>query len=39
VYLHGLAADLWAADNGPVGMTARDLANLIPAAIKQHREA
>ncbi|QNN24661.1 NAD(P)H-hydrate dehydratase [Planctomycetales bacterium ZRK34] len=39
VYLHGLAADFWANDNGPVGMTARDLANLIPAAIKQHRNA
>ncbi|MBI1368127.1 MAG: NAD(P)H-hydrate dehydratase [Planctomycetes bacterium] len=38
VYLHGLAADLWAQEHGPAGMTVRDLVLLIPAALKRHRE-
>lgn len=39
VYLHGMAADIWAESHGPVGLVARDLAALIPAALKRHREA
>jgi len=39
VYVHGLAADLWAEQNGPCGLTARDLAGLIPRALHQHRTA
>ena len=39
VYLHGLAADIWAQQYGPVGLTARDLAGLIPQAMQQHRDA
>lgn len=34
VYLHGLAGDLWVKQNGPVGILARELADLIPLAIK-----
>lgn len=37
VYLHGLAADLWAEQHGPCGMTARELAALIPDALQRHR--
>lgn len=37
-HLHGLAADLWARSNGPVGLTARDLASLIPKAIAEQRK-
>jgi NAD(P)H-hydrate epimerase len=37
VYLHGLAADLWAADRGPSGLTARDLTTLLPRAFQRHR--
>lgn len=37
VYIHGLAADLWAAQHGPCGLTARDLALLIPDALQRHR--
>lgn len=37
VYLHGLAGDLWAEQFGPSGMTARDLAGLLPKAFHQHR--
>ena len=37
VYLHGWAADLWADRHGVSGMTARDLAALIPDAFDQHR--
>lgn len=37
VYLHGLAADLWAERHGTSGLTARDLANLLPDAFQQHR--
>jgi len=36
VYLHGLAADLWAKDFGSSGLTARDLANLLPQAFSVH---
>lgn len=39
VYLHGKAADLWAAQYGPAGLTARDLAALLPEALHQHRTA
>jgi NAD(P)H-hydrate epimerase len=34
VHLHGLAADLWVHENGPVGLLARDLADTLPRAIK-----
>lgn len=37
VHMHGLAADLWAKDNGPSGLTARDLASLLPRAMHQLR--
>lgn len=37
VYLHGLAGDLWAQQHGPSGLTARDLAGLLPKAFHQHR--
>lgn len=32
-HLHGLAADLWAAEYGPAGLTARTLIELIPKAM------
>jgi len=38
-HLHGLAADIWAEQFGPVGMMARDLAELIPEAMHRYREA
>jgi len=37
VHLHGKAADLWAADHGPAGLTAKALAELLPDALHQHR--
>jgi NAD(P)H-hydrate epimerase len=37
VYLHGLAADLWANVHGTSGLTARDLATLLPDAFNLHR--
>lgn len=37
VYLHGLAADLWANQYGPSGLTARDLAKRLPEAFQRHR--
>jgi NAD(P)H-hydrate epimerase len=37
VYLHGLAGDLAAADRGQIGLLASDLADRIPAAIKQYQ--
>lgn len=37
VYLHGLAADLWAKQQGQSGLTAHDLARQLPQAIEQHR--
>ncbi len=33
VFLHGLAADIWAERHGPVGLAAGDLAALVPQAI------
>ena len=36
-YLHGLAADAFAARCGPSGLTARHLAELLPEAFHQHR--
>ena len=37
VYLHGLVGDIWAKKHGISGMTACDLANLLPDAFNQHR--
>ena len=39
VYLHGLAADRWAARHGAAGMLALDLADEIPDALAQMRPA
>ncbi|MBL4700069.1 MAG: NAD(P)H-hydrate dehydratase [Phycisphaeraceae bacterium] len=36
VYLHGLASDLWVKKNGPVGLLARELADMLPTAIKKY---
>jgi len=36
-YLHGLAGDIWKQQHGPSGLTARDLANLLPAAFQRMR--
>lgn len=38
-HLHGLAADLWRDQHGPSGMTARDLAQLLPDAFQHDRRA
>lgn len=38
-YLHGAAADAWAARFGPAGLLARDLADALPGAIHEHRQA
>ncbi len=35
-HLHGLAADLWARDHGDRGLTARDLAAMLPIACQRH---
>jgi NAD(P)H-hydrate epimerase len=35
-HLHGLAADLWVTENGPVGLLARNLADMLPKAIRQY---
>ena len=37
VHLHGFAADLWSAEHGPSGLTARDLADRLPDAFEQYR--
>jgi NAD(P)H-hydrate epimerase len=37
-YLHGLAGDLWARRYGPSGLTARDLAALLPEAMQRHHQ-
>lgn len=37
-HLHGLAGDLWAADHGPSGLRATDLAPLLPRAFEQLRK-
>jgi NAD(P)H-hydrate epimerase len=37
-HLHGWAADLWQQRHGPSGLTARDLADLLPAAFQAHRQ-
>ncbi len=38
-HLHGLAADLWMQQYGPVGLHPRDLADLIPRAMQQIRSS
>lgn len=38
VHIHGLAADLWAAQHGRAGLLARELASLIPDALESHRK-
>lgn len=37
-YLHGMAGDLWEKKHGPSGLTAKNLANLLPAAFQVHRQ-
>ncbi len=37
VYLHGLAADLWAGEHGRAGLAARDLIAQLPAALAHLR--
>ena len=38
VFLHGLAGDLVAADNGVDGIVASDLMQMLPAAMRLARE-
>jgi NAD(P)H-hydrate epimerase len=37
VFLHGIAADMWATVHGSSGLTARDLATILPDAFNNHR--
>ena len=37
VHLHGRSGDLWCKQYGPAGLTARDLADLLPQAIHEAR--
>jgi len=36
VHVHGKTADLWAQEHGPAGLTAMDLAALLPKALRHH---
>lgn len=36
VHLHGLAADRWVSENGPVGLLARELADMLPGTIRHY---
>lgn len=38
VYLHGRAADFWAIHYGPSGLTAQELARLLPKAFQEQRQ-
>jgi NAD(P)H-hydrate repair Nnr-like enzyme with NAD(P)H-hydrate dehydratase domain len=39
VHAHGVAADLWAAERGPAGLLARELADRLPDALMRLRKA
>lgn len=38
-HLHGLAADLWAADHTQAGLPAPDLARMLPLTLREHRQS